>query len=261
VLDAVSVWLFFFVLPFAAGRSVTSRTALNTALQANLERLEDERRERARQAIIAERTRIARELHDVVAHSVSVMVIQTSAARRVAARDPLAAAEALRSVENCGRDALIDMRRMMGVIHRADTDVLGAAAPGLSQLTKLVERAQSSGLSVQVAIHGKSRPLSAALDLMLFRVVQEALTNVIKHAGAASARIELTYKPNYFELDIVDGGGMSRREPRPANTAGHGLIGMQERIALYGGQLTTGRGRGGGFHVQARIPLTDTAPA
>jgi signal transduction histidine kinase len=257
VVDVISVWAFFFAIPFAAGRAVRSRTSLNTALRANAERLEQQQRERARQAVVEERTRIARELHDVVAHSVSVMVIQTAAARAVAPRDRAAALEALRSVESCGRDALIDMRRMIGVLHRADIDLLGGAAPGLAQLDKLAERARASGLPVQVSVQGQQRPLLAGLDLVSFRVVQEALTNAIKHAGPARALVRVTFTADCLELEIVDTGSSRRRQRVSTDAPGHGLLGMRERLSLYGGQLQTGPRRGGGFQVLARIPLTE----
>jgi signal transduction histidine kinase len=254
-LDVLSVWAFFFVLPYAAGRVVTGRTALNAALHANVAVLEHEQRERALRAAVDERTRIARELHDVVAHNVSVMVIQTAAARRVAGRDPEAAAQALRSVESCGRDALVDMRRMMGVLHRGDIDVLGGAAPGLAQLDKLIDRARAAGLTVDVVVRGDERPLTAALDLLSFRVVQEALTNAIKHAGSARVRVRISFLPASLELEIVDSGGEGSRSRSTLDGAGQGLVGMRERLTLYGGRLETGRTHTGGFRVLARIPL------
>jgi signal transduction histidine kinase len=253
----ISVWGFFIGLPYAAGRAVGSRTRMNAELRATAERLQQEQRDRARQMVISERTRIARELHDVVAHSVSVMVIQTQAARRVADRDPAAAAAALRAVESCGRDALVDMRRMIGVLHRGDIELLGGASPGLAQLGKLAERARASGLPVQIRIEGEQRPLSPALDLVSFRVVQEALTNAIKHAGPARARVRVTFTADGLELEITDTGGAEARVRSGTEPVGHGLVGMQERLTLYGGQLQTGRRRGGGFQVVARIPLTE----
>jgi signal transduction histidine kinase len=257
VVAAVAVWGFFFGLPYAAGRAVGSRIRMNAELRANAERLEQEQRDRARRAVIGERTRIARELHDVVAHSVSVMVIQTQAARRVVDRDPAAAAEALRAVESCGRDALVDMRRMIGVLHRGDLELLGGASPGLAQLGKLAERAQASGLPVQIRIEGEQRPLSPALDLVSFRIVQEALTNAIKHAGPARARVRVTFTTDGLELEITDTGAGTVRSRAGTEPDGHGLTGMQERLTLYGGHLTTGRRRGGGFQVVAQIPLTE----
>jgi signal transduction histidine kinase len=231
---------------------------MNAELRATAERLEQEQRDRARQTVIDERTRIARELHDVVAHSVSVMVIQTQAARRVADRDPDAATEALQAVESCGRDALVDMRRMIGVLRRGDIELLGGASPGLAQLGKLAERAQASGLPVQIRIEGDQRPLSPALDLVSFRIVQEALTNAIKHAGPARARVRVTFMADGIELEITDTGGAEARTRSGTEPVGHGLVGMQERLTLYGGHLQTGRRRGGGFQVVARIPLTDS---
>jgi len=253
----VSVWGFFVGLPYAAGRAVGSRTRMNAELRATAEHLEQEQRDRARQAVIGERTRIARELHDVVAHSVSVMVIQTQAARRVADRDPADAAEALRAVESCGRDALVDMRRMIGVLHRGDIELLGGASPGLAQLGKLAERARASGLPVQIRIEGEQHPLSPALDLVSFRIVQEALTNAIKHAGPARARVRVTFTADGLELEITDTGEGTARSRSGSEPVGHGLVGMQERLTLYGGHLQTGRRRGGGFQVVARIPLTE----
>jgi signal transduction histidine kinase len=257
LISVLSVWGFFFGLPYAAGRAVDSRTRMNAELRATAERLEEEQRDRARQKVIEERTRIARELHDVVAHSVSVMVIQAQAARRVADHDPAAAAEALRAVESCGRDALVDMRRMIGVLHRGDIELLGGASPGLAQLGKLAERARASGLPVQIRIEGDQRPLSPALDLVSFRVVQEALTNAMKHAGPARARVRVTFTADGLELEITDTGGAEARALSTTEPVGHGLVGMQERLTLYGGQLQTGHRRGGGFQVVARIPLTE----
>jgi len=259
VLDVLFVWSFFFALPYGAGRAVRSRTTLNAALRVNTERLEQQQRERARQAVVEERTRIARELHDVVAHSVSVMVIQTTAARAVARRDPAAAAAALGSVESCGRDALVDMRRMVGVLHRSDIDLLSGTTPGLSQLGTLADRARASGLPVQVTVEGEARSLPPALDLVSFRIVQEALTNAIKHAGPARALVRVTFTPDRLQLEIVDTGRGPLRRRAPADPVGHGLVGMRERLSLYGGELRTGQRSGGGFQVLANIPLAEVA--
>jgi signal transduction histidine kinase len=261
VLDVLFVWSFFFAIPYGAGRAVRSRTTLNAELQVNTERLEQQEHERARQAVIEERTRIARELHDVVAHSVSVMVIQTAAARAVARRDPAAAAAALGSVESCGRDALVDMRRMVGVLHRSDIDLLSGTSPGLSQLGTLAERARASGLPVQVTVEGEARALPAALDLVSFRIVQEALTNAIKHAGPARALVRVTFTADCLRLEIVDTGRGPLRRRGSSGAAGHGLVGMRERLSLYGGDLRTGHRSGGGYEVVASIPLAEPVPS
>ena len=259
VVDVTSSWAIFIALPFAAGLVIASRTSVTQELRADARRLESEQRERARRAIGDERVRIARELHDVVAHSVSVMVIQTAAARRLATQDREAAREALGSVAGCGREALSEMRRMVGVLRRGDLDLGGA--PGLSQLQLLADRAQASGLPVELRIEGQPSPLAGTVDLVAFRVVQEALTNVIKHAGPASARVTVAYTARTLEIEVVDTGRGPGSPDEGREAAGHGLIGMQERLAMYGGELRTGRGRGGGFQVRARIPLIEAVAA
>jgi signal transduction histidine kinase len=257
VVQVASTWTLFVAVPFAAGRAIGSRVALTQELRANALRLEREQQERARHAAAEERNRIARELHDVVAHSVSVMVIQTQAARRVAAGDREAARDALSSVQSCGRDALTEMRRMIGVLRHGDEELAGATAPALSQLGTLVARARAAGLPVELRIDGEARDLSPGLDLVAFRVVQEALTNAIKHAGPARALVRVTFTAGALELEISDTG----RGPAPADAGtaarGHGLVGMRERLFLYDGELQTGRARGGGFKVRARIPLPE----
>jgi signal transduction histidine kinase len=247
------------VVPFGAGRALASRAALSAELQENARRLEREQRERARRAAAEERNRIARELHDVVAHNVSVMVIQIQAARRVARKDPDAALGALSSVHSCGRDALMEMRRMIGVLRRGDEELAGATAPALSGLGTLVARARGAGLPVELRLEGEPRELSPGIDLVAFRIVQEALTNVIKHAGPARARVIVVFTPDGLELDISD-TGQSRAwagAGAEAQPGGHGLVGMRERVRLYGGQLETGEGPNGGFRVHARVPLLD----
>jgi signal transduction histidine kinase len=260
VLQVAATWTSFVGGPFAAGRAVGSRVALTRELRGNAQRLEREQQERARHAAAEERNRIARELHDVVAHSVSVMVIQTQAARRVAAGDREAARAALGSVQSCGRDALMEMRRMIGVLRHGDEELAGATAPALSQLGALVARARAAGLPVELRIDGEARELSPGLDLVAFRVVQEALTNAIKHAGPARALVRVTFTTGALELEISDTGRGPAQTDGDTNDTGQGLVGMRERLVLYGGELQTGRARGGGFKVRARIPMSATVP-
>jgi len=261
VARVAGIWTQYVGVPFVAGRVVGSRVALTRELRDNAQRLEREQQERSRHAAAEERNRIARELHDVVAHSVSVMVIQTQAARRVAAGDREAARVALSSVQSCGRDALMEMRRMIGVLRHGDQELAGATAPALSQLGVLVARARAAGLPVELRIDGEPRELTPGLDLVAFRVVQEALTNAIKHAGPARALVRVTFTTGTLQLEISDTG----RGPAPAyghtDSPGQGLVGMRERLVLYGGELETGRALGGGFTVRARIPLPGTVPA
>jgi signal transduction histidine kinase len=252
VVDVASVWLFFVAAPVAAGRWVGHGTLLASELAENVDELARRQPERARRAASEERARIARELHDVVAHNVSVMVVQTQAARRVAAVDLAAAGTALQAVSDCGRDALVDMRRMIGVIHRGDLEL---AAPGLAQLPALLERVEASGLRVVLHVHGTARPLPPSVDLAAYRLFQEALTNVIKHAGAGNAAITVVHTPEAVELRIRDDGCGPSAAAGAGPAAGHGLIGMQERLALYGGEMRVGGRTGGGFWVRARIPI------
>jgi signal transduction histidine kinase len=258
VYRVATTWTLFVGVPFAVGRAIGSRVALTRELRANAQRLEREQQERARHAAAEERNRIARELHDVVAHSVSVMVIQTQAARRVAAADREAARDALNSVQSCGRDALMEMRRMIGVLRHGDDELAGPTAPALSQLGALVARAGAAGLPVELRIDGEARDLSPGLDLVAFRVVQEALTNAIKHAGPARALVRVTFTPGALELEISDTGRGRALGDSDRDATGQGLLGMRERLVLYGGELQTGRARGGGFEVRAHIPLPET---
>jgi signal transduction histidine kinase len=245
-------------LPFAVGRTLTARSSLTRELEANAARLQEEQEVRAHHAVSEERTRMARELHDVIAHGVSVMVIQSSGARRVARGDHEAALTALAVVESSGRDALVELRRIVGVLRRGSDELAGSAAPGLSQLVALVDRARASGLPVELRVGGR-RALSPGLDLVAYRVVQEALTNVIKHAGPVPTEVNVRFTARGLELEVSDTGRGSGREREDRDGPGHGLVGMGERVALYGGELSTGPRAGGGFEVRARIPFDGRA--
>jgi signal transduction histidine kinase len=240
------------LLPLALGRALRNRRLLARELRARTTQLERDRDERMRQAAVDERTRIARELHDVVAHHVSVMVIQAQGAQRVATVDPLAAKEALKAVESSGRDALREMRAMTGVIRDSDAE-LEASPPGLARLPALADRARAAGLPVELHLEPELPALPLGLDLIAYRIVQEALTNAIKHAGRTRATVSVRCSHGTLELEVADDGSGSA----VANTtgAGHGLIGMRERLALYDGELEAGRTPAGGFRVRAAIPL------
>ncbi len=252
------VWIFFVVAPFVAGWALANRSRLNAELAANVARLARDQKELSRLAAGAERARIARELHDVVAHGVSVMVIQTQAARHVLRDDPAAARAALSTVEQCGREALLDLRRMIGAFHRDDGNIQRGVVPGLGQLDRLVERAAVSGLDVELRVEGRPQALSPSLDLVAFRVVQEALTNAIKHAGPTSASIRVTFTGEILELLVSNEAPAPSWRPK-RRTGGLGLIGMRERVSMYGGKLQTEHKRGGGYEVRAVLPVGVTA--
>ena len=218
------------------------------------ERLEREREEQARAAVIDERARIARELHDVVAHGVSVMVVQAGAARSMLPRQDDATRAHLQSIEGIGRQALTEMRHMLEML-RDDDELTLEPLPGIGQLDALVAAAGEANLPVEVRIDGEPQPLPPGIDLTAYRIVQEALTNAIKHAGPANAHVTVRYRPDALELEVTDDGAGTSNGHR--NGAGHGLVGMRERTALYGGELHVGpRGDGAGFAVRVRLPVS-----
>jgi len=245
---------------------------------ARLARAQAEHQAATRQALAVERARIAGELHDVVTHNVSVMVVQAGAARRVLSADPAEAINALRAVESSGRAALTELRHLLGLLSplpgAADTggpagplDAGGRAGagglapqPGLGELREMVDRVASAGLPVQLRVSGTPRELPAGLGLALFRVVQEALTNVLKHAGKPSTEVRLAYEPAALVVEVADGGrpipaAAPAPEPGVPRGVGMGLLGLRERVALYGGELAAGPRPGGGWLVTARMPV------
>jgi signal transduction histidine kinase len=218
--------------------------------------MEREQKEALRRAVQDERTRIARELHDVVTHHVSVMVIQAGAARKVMDTTPDQAREALLSVEEGGRAAMTELRHVMGLLttnaEESDTADL-APQPGLDRLAVLVARVRDAGLSVDLTVTGQPCPLPSGVELAAYRIVQEALTNTVKHAVGAKATVAVDYCADHLRLEVTDSGG----RPGAASTTGNGrgLIGLRERLAVYGGTLQTGRRLSGGYRVRATIPL------
>jgi signal transduction histidine kinase len=242
------------VFPYLAGRVVSMRRQQTSDLESDVQDARREQEMRTRVAAAEERTRIAREVHDVLAHSLSVMVIQTVAAREVAGGDGAAAAAALRAVQTSGRDALQELRGTVGVIRRGDVDLFAPWAPGLDQLARLAEMAQAAGLPVELEIVGEQRRLPPTIELLAFRVVQEALTNAIKHAGSARATVTVTFAFDELELEVRDNGpgGLTGHE---LTGTGHGLLGMRERVELVDGVLLARPQPSGGFRVYARLPL------
>jgi signal transduction histidine kinase len=251
---AITVPSLFFVAAWLIGDYLQTRRAYVEELEERAARLERERDQDRRLAADEERTRIARELHDVVAHDVSVIAIQAGAARAVQATRPEAAAQALGLIETTARDTLIELNRLLGVLRGSN----GAAAdrrpqPGIGQLAGLVEELRAAGLEVDARVEGEARLLPPAVDLSAYRIVQEATTNVLKHARARRVDIRVQYAETMLALDIRDDGAGNGADP--GSSAGHGLIGMRERVALFGGELRAERNPAGGFSVHARLPL------
>jgi signal transduction histidine kinase len=252
--DLLFTTIFLLVLPWAIGRLLRERTARERAHRESAERLDAERDRRAVGAAFSERTRIARELHDVIAHSVSVMVIQAAGARTVMISEPERAEASLRSVERAGRDALAEMRRLLGVLGGGEDPRALAPQPGLANLEALISRACAAGVRTELLVEGDAAELSPALDLCVYRIVQEALTNAIKHAGPARAAVRLRWTHDALELEVSDDGRGARRVNGAA--PGHGIAGMRERAALHGGSLQAGAGATGGFAVRANLRLS-----
>ena len=246
---------------WAFGRSVGIRRAYTAGLEERARELEQARVADAHAAVVEERSRIARELHDVVAHHVSVMTVQAAAAQRMASRDPELSREAMAAVEATGRAALAEMRSIVGVLRAAGHSAEELAPqPGLAELDALVEQVREAGLQVNVVREGDPPLLPAGLDLTAYRIVQEALTNALKHAGPTQATVAVHQVDGVLELSVSDRGrGAAALLGNGERSAGHGLIGMQERVALYGGELLAGPRPGGGYEVRARLPLRHPA--
>jgi signal transduction histidine kinase len=256
VVQGVADWLGMVVAPLAVGIGFARRNALSVQLAATAAQLRAERELTAARAAAEERNRVARDLHDVVAHCVSVMVVQAGAARLVADHDPGGTDRALAVIGECGRDALVDLRRIVGVLRRDVDPGLGCGA-GLADLGRLAQRIRLAGAPVRVRVEGDTAT-APAVDLVAYRVVQEALTNVVKHAGdGATAEVCVRVTPEAVTIEITDTGGAVSTPP--GSGSGHGLAGMRERVTAYGGQLTAGPGPEDGFAVRARIPLRATA--
>lgn len=236
-----------------AGQVLQRRQVRARELTDRARRLESGHEAEVTAALVAERSRIARELHDVVAHCVSVMVVQAGVAEAMLDRSPEGAREPLQAVQKTGRDAIAELTRMLGLLRGGAGDPPGALAPqpGVAQLPELMDRLTSSGLDAQLVCVGAVRPLPPGVDLTVFRVVQEALTNTLRHAGlGAQARVELRYLPAQVEVEVTDNGTTAG----PPAVGGHGLIGMAERVSVFGGSIEVGRRPQGGFRVSVALP-------
>ncbi len=241
--------------PLIIGRETYQRQQRLLELEARAIRAEHEREQRAAEAVVSERARIARELHDVVAHEITVMTIQSAGARRVLDIDSHQAGEAMKAAEAAGHRALTEMRRLLGMLRTTDPKAT-APQPGLDSLGSLVEQMNSAGLQTELTIHGDERALPLGVDLNVYRIIQESLTNTLKHGGPDSqAAISVTYADRSLSVEVSDDGRGAAASPETANGAGQGLVGMQERIALLEGSLTTGPRPGGGYRVVAQIPI------
>lgn len=232
------------------GRFVHRLRSRAHALGRRAEDLERLRELEAREAVELERTRIARELHDVISHSVSLMGVQAAAAERVLERDPARAREPLLAIQETARDAVDELRRLLGVLRESEGQEGLSPQPGLTALDSLAEQMRAAGLPVELRVEGRPNGLSPGIELSAYRIVQEALTNALRHAGGAPAEVVVRHLPRELEIEVADRGNGNGGN----GEVGHGLIGMRERVALYGGTIATGPEAGGGYRVRASLP-------
>ena len=241
-----------FVVVWIAGFALGRKFVEADEARERAARAEREREQRARDAVAEERARIARELHDVVGHSVSVMTVQASGVRRLLRPDQEREREALLVVERTGREALAEMRRMVGVLRRPEEAPALAPQPSLEHLDRLVEQAREAGLPVELRVAGAVVELPPGVDLTAYRLVQEGLTNAIKHSHATRAEVIVSYGDSQIEVVVSDNGnGVGN-----GGGGGHGLVGMRERVSVYGGELDAGPQPGGGYRLRAKLPVT-----
>jgi signal transduction histidine kinase len=251
------------LLGWIAGENTRARRTYAAGLAERAAEREREREERVRQAATDERVRIARELHDVVAHSMSLIAVRAGAARMVIDEQPDEARAALSIIETTSRRALREMRRLVGVLRQPDDTAHAALepAPGLVLLAELVRQAAQAGVHVEVDVTGDVRALPEGVDVSAYRIIQEALTNVVRHVGPTNAHLRVNYLHDEVEIELIDEGTPNPGRTIPSelrNGSGHGLVGMRERVALYGGELVTGP-TGNGYRVLARLPVDEEA--
>lgn len=234
--------------PMLLGQLLRNRTRLNETLREKARQLEGERAREAEVAALDERTRIAGELHDVVAHALSAMTVQATAARRLVGADPEHAAAAFAAVEGTGREALMELRRLLGVLRKEDEELALAPQPSLAHIAELVRRAAAAGLPTELRTEGERRALPAGVDLTAYRVVQEALSAARDRGAAGRAEVSIRYRDHDVEVEVSDDGAEKDRR----------LLGMRERVAVYGGELMTAASPDGGWRVAARLPIGAT---
>jgi signal transduction histidine kinase len=239
-----------FGIAWVGGYALSTRAAQADAAEARAAQAEREREVAARIAVAEERARIARELHDIVAHAVSVMVLQVGAVRHKLPGELTDESDALRGVEQAGRTALTEMRRLLAAMRREGEDLELGPQPGLDGVGPLAADVERAGLPVTLRVEGEAVPLPRAIDLSAFRIVQEGLTNALKHARAQRADVTLRYAADELEIEVRDDGVGAT-----GNGTGYGLVGVRERVKIYGGEMTAGTGAGGGFVLTARLPL------
>jgi signal transduction histidine kinase len=252
-------WVFFrigaAVMVAALGESVRTRRALTAEALERAERAERTREQEARRRVDAERLRIAREVHDTVAHAIAVINVQAGVTAHVLDKRPQQARETLVTIEQTSARALGELRATLGVLRDAADDDRRAPAPGLGQVEELAGLAREAGLDVKVEVASPPRELPSAVDQAAYRILQESITNAIRHAGPARVTISISYGPSDLEILVADDGHGQRAPDRGAAGGGQGIVGMRERAALLGGELTAGPRPGSGFQVQARLPL------
>lgn len=245
-----------FAICWLGGFALHSRVEQAEAAEARAAQAEHERDAAARIAVAEERARIARELHDIVAHAVSVMVLQVGAVRHRLPEPLSEDADALRAVEQAGRDALAEMRRLLGAMRADEDDLELAPQPGLDGLDSLIAAVGRAGLPVELHVDGRPVRLARAIDLSAYRIVQEGLTNALKHAHARHADVTLRYAPHELRIEVRDdGAGLAS-----GNGQGHGLVGVRERVKIFGGEMTAGPAPGGGFVLTTQLPLGGDKP-
>jgi signal transduction histidine kinase len=249
--EVVPVW-FVLAGTWGFGRWMRRRGVETAALAARAEIAEREREEQAARAVAQERARIARELHDLVAHSMGVIVIQSQGAQRTLDTNPERVRESLRAIETTSRDGLSELRRLLGLLTDPDTEDADGPQPSLDRLEDLVAQVREAGLPIELTIEAKAAPqLAPGVQLAAYRIVQEALTNILKHAGPASACVTVQFANGHLEVEVTDDGA----GPRSTTSPGHGLVGMRERVVLYGGALEAGGRPDGGYRIHARLPV------